>query len=347
MSRSVFSHSVFSRGVCSCAVAVMVAVAVMLATAALAQTGKVRNGQKTQADFEVILLGTGSPPPFMHRFGPATLVRAGGRTFLFDAGRGATQRMWQKKIRFGQGLDVLFLTHLHSDHVVGIPDVWLTGWLGGPFGRRKTPFVIMGPEGTAALGAGLMQAYAWDVKTRIEDQKLKPEGAEIRASDLTPGVVYDKDGVKVTAFATEHGKLIKPTLGYRIDFDGRSVVISGDTKYAPDLIAAAKGTDLLVHSIGAARKELLDISPLWRRIMDHHITPEDAGRVFNETRPKMAVFSHVVAATNGKIKPVPPQIMVNRTRKVYSGPLTMGKDLMVFEIEKTGVTVKEHAPKKR
>ncbi len=297
---------------------------------------------QNKPDFQVVLLGTGTPPPLMHRFGPATFVKVAGKSFLFDAGRGATQRMWQKKIKFGKGLDYIILTHLHSDHVVGLPDVWLTGWLGGPFGRRKAPLKIMGPQGTQNLATGLMQAYAWDVKTRITDQKLKPEGAKSAARNIKPGVVYDEGGVKITAFDTEHGKLIKTTLGYRIDYDGRSVVISGDTKYSKNLIKNSQNVDLLVHSIGAARKELLESSPLWRRIMDHHITPEDAGRVFNETKPKLAVFTHVVAATNGKIKPVPPKAMIKRTKTVYQGPLVMGKDLMTITIAKDGVHIAAH-----
>ncbi len=289
-------------------------------------------------DFEVILLGTGTPPPLMTRFGPATLVRVNGKTFLVDAGRGATQRMWQKKVRFGQGLDILLLTHLHSDHVLGIPDVFLTGWLGGPFGRRKDPMRIMGPEGTVSLARGIEQAYSWDIKTRIADQKLPPAGATFDAADIIPGKIYDQDGVSITAFKVDHGGgIIDPVYGYRFDYDGRSAVISGDTIYNENLIANAKGVDVLIHSIGAARQELLDASPLWKRIMAHHISPEDAGRVFNETRPKLAVFSHVVAATNGKIKPVPPKAMLERTRAVYSGPLVMGKDLMTLVIGKDGV----------
>ena len=98
-------------------------------------------------DFEVILLGVGTPPPLMHRFGPATLVRVGGKVLLFDAGRGVTQRLWQNKVAMGK-IDYLILTHLHSDHVVGIPDLMLTGWLNSPFGRRTTPMKVIGPKGT-------------------------------------------------------------------------------------------------------------------------------------------------------------------------------------------------------
>jgi ribonuclease Z len=301
-------------------------------------------GAAEKSDFEVTLLGTGTPPPLMHKFGPATLVQVNGRTFLFDAGRGATQRLWQKRVRFGQGLDAVFLTHLHSDHVVGLPDIFLTGWLGGPFGRRKAPMILIGPKGSKNLGDGLMQAYSWDIQTRIADQKLAADGAKIITTEVTSdGTVFDKDGVQVTAFKVDHGGgVIDPVYGYRVDFDGRSMVISGDTITNDNLIKHASGVDLLIHSVGAARQELLDTSPLWKRIMGHHITPEEVGAVFNKAKPKLAAFSHIVAATNGKIKPVPPGEMVKRTKSVYAGPLVMGKDLMAFSITTDGVKV--HQP---
>lgn len=294
-------------------------------------------------DFQVVLLGTGTPPPLMNRFGPSTLVQLGGKTFLVDAGRGATQRMWQKKVKFGQGLDAVLLTHLHSDHVVGLPDIFLTGWLGGPFGRRKAPLSLIGPQGSQNLADGIIMAYSWDINTRIADQKLAPEGAMMNVTETTGGVVYDQDGVKITSFKVDHGGgIIDPVVGYRFDFDGRSVVISGDTIRNQALIDHAKGVDVLIHSIGAARQELLDTSPLWKRIMGHHITPEDAGSVFNDTQPKLAVFHHVVAATNGKIKPVPAKEMLARAKAVYSGPLVMGQDLMSLIVGKDGVKVVAH-----
>ena len=297
--------------------------------------------QEAKPDFKVTLLGTGTPPPLMNRFGPATLVQVGGKTFLFDAGRGATQRMWQIKAPFGK-LDALILTHLHSDHVVGIPDIWLTGWLRGPYGRRDEPLRILGPAGTEDMMTHLQAAYAWDVNTRVEDQKMSREAAGLSATDVAPGVVYEADGVTITAFANNHGELIDPSLGYRIDYDGRSVVISGDTKRVQSLVDAATGVDLLVHSIGAAKPELLAAAPIWRAIMAHHIEPEDAGRVFAETAPKMAVFTHVVALTNGKIPPVGAEEIMQRTRTTYDGPLTMGQDLMAFVIGADGVKTVPH-----
>jgi ribonuclease Z len=296
--------------------------------------------------FEVILVGTGTPPPLMHRFGPATLVRVNGKSFLIDAGRGATQNLWRKKIPFGKLTSVL-LTHLHSDHVVGIPDLWLTGWLRGPYGRRDVPFAISGPKGTKNMMDHLQKAYAWDVDTRVTDQKMSREAAGVDAKEIEAGVIYDADGVKITAFDTDHGDLIKPTLGYRFDYDGRSVVVSGDTKYSENLIKHSKGVDLLVHSIGAAKKELLEAAPIWKLILDHHIEPEDAGRVFTATKPRLAVYTHVVSLTNGKIKPVGAKSLIERTRTTYKGPLIVGKDLMSITVTKASVKAEPFVPKKK
>lgn len=280
-----------------------------------------------EEDFVVTLLGTGTPPPLMNRFGPATLVEVGGRMFLFDTGRGATQQMWRLGHPFGQ-LDAVILTHLHSDHVVGLPDIWLTGWLRGPYGRRDNPLVVMGPEGTENLTSNLLEAYSWDIDTRVEDQNMSRDAAQLIGQNVPTGVIYDQDGVVITAFENNHGELIDPSYGYRIDYDGRSAVISGDTKRVQSLIDAATGVDLLVHSIGAARQELLDSAPIWQLIMDHHIQPEDAGQVFSDTQPGLAVFTHVVNLTNGEIPPVPAAEIMERTRTTYDGPLEMGQDLM-------------------
>jgi len=188
----------------------------------------------------------------------------------------------------------------------------------------------------------LQAAYAWDVNTRVEDQKMSREAAGIAATDVAPGVVYEADGVAITAFANNHGELIDPSLGYRIDYDGRSVVISGDSKRVQGLVDVAKGVDLLIHSIGAAKPELLAAAPIWRAIMAHHIEPEDAGRLFTETAPEMAAFTHVVALTNGKIPPVGAEEIMQRTRTTYDGPLTMGQDLMTFVIGDNGVETVPH-----
>src|SRR5207253_11360279 len=127
------------------------------------------------SNFRVTLLGTGVPIPSPDRFGPCTLVEAGDQKFLIDAGRGATIRLHQLKIPIGR-IDVQLLTHYHSDHTSGIPDVWLTGWLESHFGTRKAPFKVIGPPGAKRLMENLERAYADDIKIRIADEKLPLSG---------------------------------------------------------------------------------------------------------------------------------------------------------------------------
>lgn len=291
-------------------------------------------------DFQVVMLGVGTPPPFMHRFGPATLVIAGDKYLLFDAGRGVTQRLWQDRIPLGR-VDVLFLTHLHSDHVVGIPDLLLTGWLKSPFGRRNGKFVVRGPEGTVSMMNHLVMAYEADINIRVADQGFTREGVTPDAKDIAPGVVYEESGIKVTAIEVNHGDKIKPTVGYRIDYDGRSVVISGDTKYHPPLAEAAKGVDLFIHAIAGAKQELLDSAKSWRAILAHHTEPEDVGRIFAQAKPKHGALHHLVTLTNGKIKPPSLGDLMTRLKTTYDGPVTVGADRMRFVIAKDGVKVIE------
>lgn len=193
---------------------------------------------------KVTLLGTGNPRPVMTRFGPSILVEAGKQKMLFDCGRGSTQRLYQLKVDFSE-VTALFLTHLHSDHVVGIPDFWLTGWVMG----RKEPLRLYGPAGTKEMAKHLVEAFAFDIRTRRDiDEHLPGSGVELVASNVEQGVVYESGGVKVTAFAVDHG-VVKPALGYRVDYGGRSVVLSGDTRYSENLIRFAQGADVLVHEM--------------------------------------------------------------------------------------------------
>ncbi len=237
-------------------------------------------------DFKVTLLGTGSPAPVMRRFGPGVLVQAGGKNLLIDCGRGVTQRLLQAGLKLG-AVDALFITHLHSDHVVGIPDLWLTGWLEAAYAQRKGPFRIYGPAGTKAMMDGLEKAYEWDIRIRIADQNLLPANVAIAATEFTTGVVYDQDGVKVTAFEVDHGDLIRPAVGFRVDYGGRSVTVSGDTKFSENLIKHAAGSQLLIHQVAAVRDELLKL-PTYKVILAHHTQPEEAGVVFSRVKPKLA-----------------------------------------------------------
>jgi ribonuclease Z len=276
----------------------------------------VSNGQST---IKVTLLGTGTPQPLMERFGPSTLVQAGGKTLLFDAGRGCLQRLRQLNIAYDT-LDALFFTHLHSDHTVGLPDLWLSGWL---ISKRKYPLPVFGPKGSKKMTSFLHKAYEFDINMRIEDDKAPEGGSELTTTDIKEGVIYEKDGVKVIAFLVDHFPIV-PAFGYRIEYAGHSVVISGDTRYSENLIKFAQGTDLLVHEVVIAPDTLKKTDPKYN-VLAHHTTPEQACQVFNAVKPKLAVYSHIVRLYDAKTDEI-----VKRTKQHYSGPFELGQDLMVF-----------------
>ena len=297
---------------------------------------------RAESDFKVTLIGTGSPIPRPDRFGPSTLVEAGDHRFLIDAGRGAPVRLWQVKVPPGK-IDVLFLTHYHSDHTSGIPDLWLTGWLPPPFGQRKTPFHVIGPTGAKILMENLEKAYALDIKIRIEDEKLPPEGIAVIVEEFDKeGVVYEKSGVKITAFEVSHGDAIKPAFGYRFDYKGHSAVISGDTRFSENVIKYGTGADLLIHEVAMASPALM-LNPATQRIIAHHTTPKEAGIVFARAKPKLAVYTHVALFGNERSAEPSLNNLVAETRQTYSGPLEVGKDLTSFEIGDT-VTVHHFKP---
>ena len=285
------------------------------------------------ADLKVTLLGTGSPNPQPDRFSMSTLVEAGDTKLLFDAGRGSSIRLWQAGVSLGR-IDAVFLTHYHSDHTIGLPDLLLTGWIDTPYGRRKSPLTVIGPTGVVALTKGITAAYADDIRTRIDDEALPPAGATFDAREFTGdgSVVYDQGGVKVTAFEVDHGDKIKPAFGYRIDYKGRSVVISGDTRRSENLVKYARGVDLLIHEVALVNEAALAANAGFRHIMAHHISPEEAASVFAAARPKLAVYSHLVFLSDARFPRPTIDMLIERTRKAYSGPFVVGQDLMAFTV---------------
>ncbi len=261
---------------------------------------------------KVTLLGTGAPAPVMNRFGPSILIEAGDQKLIFDVGRGALQRLTQIKVKQKE-VQGVFLTHLHSDHLAGFTDFWLTGW---HYNERDTPLFVWGPKGTEKMMSHLEQAFEFDIKIRLYDDRPSPDGIVIEAKDITEGVVYEKNGVKVTAFEVDH-KPIKPAFGYRIDYAGRSVVLSGDTRFSENLIKYAKGADLLIHEVVApeAIKRVRNNDARAGTIIEHHTTPEQAGTLFSRVKPKLAVYSHIVPPSATE------QDLIPATRNTYSGPL--------------------------
>jgi ribonuclease Z len=219
----------------------------------------------------------------------------------------------------------LFVTHLHSDHLNGIVDLWLTGWAFGP--GRTTPFVMLGPEGTKNMATHLEEAFMPDIRFRIADEKLPRDGVRFDANDIMPGVVYEANGVKVTAFEVNHGDEIKPAYGYRVDYRGHSVVLSGDTRFSENVIKFATGADLLIHEVLMAKAGLA-LTETVKRILAHHTSPQESGRVFSTAKPRLAVYSHI--ATGG-FWPVSADYIA-ATRETYNGPLELGEDLMTINV---------------
>jgi ribonuclease Z len=287
--------------------------------------------EPSQDPFRVTLLGTGAPRPVLDRFGPSTLVEVGAEKFIFDAGRGAMQRLHQLQIPFSN-ITGVFLTHNHSDHVVGFTDLWLTGWIGRPWGKREVPLKVWGPEGTKQMMEHLPKAFFVDI--RVRSKNYPPEGVKLEAEEIREGVVYDHQGVKVSTFEVDHGGEELPAFGYRVDYRGRSVVLSGDTTFNENLIRHAKGTGLLVHEVTAAAGNAAENAPQLKRIARNHTTPEQAGEVFARVAPKLAVYNHLLLFGGARAEDLIPA-----TEKNYSGPLLVGEDLMSIEI---GETVEAH-----
>jgi len=260
---------------------------------------------------KVVLLGSGMGPRVnLQQFGASTLVEAGSLQLLFDCGRGATLRLTQVGVPIGS-ISRLFLTHLHSDHVIQIPDLLLTGWAGG---GRTVPLQVWGPDGTRDMMDHIQQAFAFDIHMRRDvDDKRPGDGIKVVSNDIKQGVVFDEQGVKVTAFLVDHG-LLTPAFGYRVDYRGRSLVLSGDTRSSENLIRFAQGVDVLVHEV---------VDPeINREGARRHTMPEQAGELFTRVKPRLAVYSHAPNTEN----------VITQTRRTYAGPLQGAEDMLTIEI---------------
>ena len=298
-----------------------------------------------QSPFKVTLLGTGAPVPSMERFGPSILVEAGGQKLLFDCGRGAAQRLWQLKIPLGK-INALFLTHLHSDHIVGIPDVWLTGWIPAVYGRRELPLQVLGPTGTKDMMDNLVKAFSWDISTRAKEKNKTDSGALVIAKDIREGVIWENKEIKITPFTVRHSDFIDSALGYKIEYAGRTLILSGDTRYSENLIRYSKGADVIIHEVAAANEQTMQTSPLVNQILGFHTSPEEAGKVFEQTKPKLAVYSHIVLLTaEPSIPPPTMNEVILRTKKTYSGAVEAGEDLLGIEIGDKVIVKKQQQQK--
>ena len=202
----------------------------------------------------------------------------------------------------------MFLTHLHSDHVIQLPDLLLAGWTTG----RRTPLEVWGPDGTVSMMDALQQAYAFDIHVRRDvDERDPADGIRVTSHDIGEGTIFEAAGVTVRAFLVDHAP-VAPAFGYRIDYRGHSVALSGDTRVSENLIQHAAGVDVLVHEVvDAATARASSTNPTRTEgIIAHHVTPEQAGQVFSRVKPRLAVYSHTAA---GNVR------LIEQTRGTYTG----------------------------
>lgn len=270
---------------------------------------------------QIILLGTGTPYPDPNASGPATAVVVGKRVFLFDAGAGVMRRINAAKLPLN-GPEALFITHLHSDHTLGYPDLILTSWIM----RRTAPFPVYGPRGLRRMTRHLLAAFSEDIDVRTRGlEREVPGGYRVNVHEIRAGVIYNHDGVRVTAVAVPHGNW-KNAYAYRIDTPDRSIMISGDTRPSEALVAASRNVDVLVHEVYSAAHLAPENRPgghLWPQYMrEFHTSDVELGRLAARIKPKLLLLTHTIrmGATND-------ELLAAIRAGGFTGAVRVGKDL--------------------
>lgn len=240
---------------------------------------------------EVTLLGTGSPIPDPERAGPSTLVRAGDQMFLIDCGRGVLQRL----AAVGSGanqLSALLLTHLHSDHIADLGDVIITRWV-STFTPDAPPLPIIGPPGTAEVVDATLRAFGHDIDYRIAHHADLTGPPRVEVHEYTDAVVWDHGGVQIRVAPTDH-RPVTPTIAFRIEHGGASVVTAGDTVPCLSLDALAAGAGALVHTV--IRKDLIELLPQQRirDICDYHSSVQEAAATATRAGVGILILTHYV-----------------------------------------------------
>lgn len=272
----------------------------------------------------VTLLGTGSPLPDPDRAGPATLVSGGGEHHLVDAGRGVLMRLSAAGVSPGMLTSVL-LTHLHSDHITDLNDVITTRWV---LGFPAEPLIVAGPVGTAQVVERILASLSIDIGYRLAHHDDLVEGPPVRVVEVDDGSVDVPGRIEVTCAPTDH-RPVAPTVAYRFDLDGASVVTAGDTVPCEGLDRLAVGAGALVHTV--LRKDLIEHMPVqrFRDTCDYHSSPEEAARTAARAGVDVLVFTHYV--------PAPPlgstQDWIDLARPHFGGRIEAGDDMHRVEVD--------------
>ena len=284
------------------------------------------------------LCGSGSPMPDPTRAGPCIAVLAGRRLFVVDAGAGGTKNLSLMNLPPAR-VEAVFLTHFHSDHIDGLGELMLQRWGGG---AAKAPLPIYGPTGVDKVVAGFMAAYDQDRGYRVAHHGpivIPPSGFGgsphpfVAARNAPDVVLIDDGGLKVSAFPVDH-QPVEPAVGYRFDYKGRSLVISGDTAKSPRVEQAARGVDLLAHEglspamVAVQRKAALaagrsNLAAIFHDILSYHTTPEQAAGIAERDGVRYLLFEHI-------IPPLPVEALegpwLGQSRRIFHGTVRVGHD---------------------
>ena len=266
---------------------------------------------------DAILIGTGFPRPDANRAAACTVIDIGDEWFVVDAGRGATMRIAATKLDY-EKMRAVFITHFHSDHIAGLPDLFNTSW---QFGRKTRPLQLFGPHGTRKLADAMTAFFADDVHYRRDLLEKHPGGgATIHTREIGEGVVFDDGKVKVTAFNEDHRPVV-PALGYRFESGGKVIVVSGDTRPNDNLLKFARGADVLVME--AYLPEFLDkvdTPEVAARLKHYHTSAEEAGVIATKAGVKTLVLTHLVGFDEAAF--------LAQASKTFKGKIIVGRDLM-------------------
>jgi ribonuclease BN (tRNA processing enzyme) len=277
------------------------------------------------ATARVVMLGTGSPVPDPQAHGPATAIVVGSRVFLVDAGAGVTRQLAAAGFPRIKQVEATFLTHLHSDHTLGYPDLIFTTWIMG----RREPLVVFGPPGLRRMTDLLMEAWREDLDIRIKGLERETEAwLKVDAREIAPGVVYDKDGVRVTAIGVKHGDW-KSAFGFRFETPGKTITISGDAAPSDTLVEAAKGSDVFIHEVYIAGRIAPENRPggeFWPQYMrEFHTSNVELGRIAARVAPGVLVLYHVL-----RMGGTDEELLAGISEGGYTGRVVIARDLDVF-----------------
>lgn len=273
------------------------------------------------------LLGTGCPSPSSLRFGPSTLFIQRGKNYLFDCGSGVTQRLNAAGIKSSE-IEILFITHIHSDHVMDLYQLYISGWHQG----RNTKFKVVGPKGTKLFFQNILKAFNEELKGRIKwEQRPNIEGLDYEVTEIDETFEFKNDDLEVKPFEVDHYP-VEPAFGYQIKLSDKGkekkVVISGDTRKSENLIKHALNADVLVHEVFVnlefddrrmSEKTLLNVS-------DYHTSPKEIGEIANIAEVKKLILTHFVPPIFDESE------LIYKIAESYKGEIIIGEDLMSIEI---------------